>query len=72
METWLDLWFFRPLAYGVVRLAWPTPITANQLTGLSLITGAAAALCFLSTERPWVLAGIGLMMSYAVLDCADG
>ncbi len=72
VETPLDLWFFRPLAYLVVRLVWPTPISANQLTGMSLVTGVFASLCFLSTSPEWVRAGVGLMLFYAVLDCADG
>jgi len=55
-----------------VRVVWPTPITANQLTGLSLVTGTAAALCFVSTDRTAVWTGIGLMLLYGVLDCADG
>src|SRR5215471_2206861 len=72
VETWLDLAFFRPVAYGVVRLALPTPLSANGMTALSIAAGlAGAVLLRFDSPTPTAL-GAGLMILYGVLDCADG
>lgn len=72
VETPLDLWLFRPAAWGLVRLALPTPLSANGMTALSIAAGLAGAAMMLSPD-PWLFrAGAGLGVAYGVLDCADG
>ncbi|HEY4116267.1 MAG TPA: CDP-alcohol phosphatidyltransferase family protein [Byssovorax sp.] len=72
VETLLDAVFFRPMAFVVVKLALPTPITPNMLTLASIGAGLAGAY-FLRSPTPRDAAiGAGLMIAYGVLDCADG
>jgi heme exporter protein D len=72
VETIFDFGFFRPVAYGVVRLVMPTSITPNQLTAMSIAAGLAGA-ALLRFDDPLVTAaGCTLMLVYGVLDCADG
>ncbi|HVY44799.1 MAG TPA: CDP-alcohol phosphatidyltransferase family protein [Minicystis sp.] len=72
VETALDLAFFRPVAYGLVRLALPTPLTANGMTALSIAAGLAGAVLLRFDTPQATLAAAGLMIAYGVLDCADG
>lgn len=72
VETPLDMWFFRPAAWGLVRLALPTPLSANGMTLLSIVCGLAASGMFLAPDERIVAAGSLLMVLYGVLDCADG
>ncbi len=72
VETTLDAWFFRPVAWGLVKLALPTPLSANGMTVLSILCGLAATAMFLSKDPRIVIAGSILMVLYGVLDCADG
>ncbi|MEZ0228223.1 MAG: CDP-alcohol phosphatidyltransferase family protein, partial [Planctomycetota bacterium] len=72
VETLLDAWFFRPVAWGLVKLALPTPLSANGMTFLSILCGLAASGMLLAPDRRVVIAGSLLMVLYGVLDCADG
>src|SRR5437867_5653206 len=71
-EELLDLVFYRPLAFLVVKAIYPLRITPNQVTMLSLGAGFVAAFYFsLGGFLAWTWGPI----SYAVaniLDCADG
>lgn len=72
VETVFDLLLFRPLAYVLVRLALPTPLSANGMTLLSILAGCAGG-AFLASQDPTDLrTGCALLFLYAVLDCADG
>ena len=72
VETPLDLIFFRPCAYLFVRLALPTPLSANGMTIVGILVGLIGASFFRFTDRPHVILASGLTLLYAVLDCADG
>ncbi|MFO0587257.1 MAG: CDP-alcohol phosphatidyltransferase family protein [Polyangiaceae bacterium] len=72
VETPLDLYFFRPAAYVFVRLALPTPLTANGMTLLSIVCGLAGAVLFRFTDPKTVMIASGLTLLYGILDCADG
>ena len=72
IEEPLDLFFYRPLAYLWVRIACHTPITANQVTLLSVVFGFVAG-ALLSTGHDaavrWAAVGV---LAFNVFDCADG
>lgn len=72
VETPLDLFFFRPAAYLFVRLALPTPLTANGMTVISILCGLAGAALFRFTDRRSIVAASALTLLYAILDCAGG
>lgn len=72
VETPLDLWLFRPAAWGVVRLVLPTRVSANQLTGLSIVTGLAGAALLASHDRALLALSAVLSLVYGIFDCADG
>ena len=66
-----DTWIHRAVRLGVKPLA-RTNVTPNQLTGLRLATGLAAAAAFALGTRNWDLAGIALFLASMFLDRADG
>jgi len=71
-EELLDLAFYRPLAFGLVKIIYRLPITPNQVTFLSLLAGLVAAYYF-STGAPEAFAiGAIWFLVANVLDCSDG
>lgn len=72
VETPLDLLFFRPVAHLFVRMALPTPLSANGMTVISILTGLAGASLLRFQGRRELWAGALLLLLYAILDCADG
>jgi phosphatidylglycerophosphate synthase len=74
VEELVDLHVHRPLAARLIPLLVRTPITPNQVTILSGLTGILAGICFaLGTRRPvlCLVSGVLLFLS-VVLDCCDG
>lgn len=72
VEEPIDVWVHRPIAYLLARAAYPTPISPNLITLVSIVLGLFAAGCMV---RPFPhhlqIAGLALFSS-AVFDCADG
>jgi phosphatidylglycerophosphate synthase len=68
-DEWPDRVFGRPVARLLVRVLMKTPMTANQCTALAAIVGVVAGL-FLGLGWGWAAAAA--ILSYLVLDCADG
>lgn len=72
VEETLDLVFYRPLAFLLVKGIYRLPITPNQVTLLSLIAGLLSAWCFArGTVSGFVAAGLWYAAANT-LDCADG
>jgi phosphatidylglycerophosphate synthase len=71
-EEILDLLFYRPVAFVLVKAIAPTPVTPNQLTMASLAAGLATAAAFASGTRAGLIWGAFLYALANVLDCADG
>jgi phosphatidylglycerophosphate synthase len=72
VEEPIDVWVHRPLAYLVAKLSYPTPISPNFITLVSIMFGLASGFAMLvpfSGHLP--VAGVCLFLS-AVFDCADG
>jgi len=72
VEEGLDLLLFRPLAFGLVKIVQPTPITPNQLTFISLILGLASGFCYWQGTAQFFLWGAILLFLTNLFDCADG
>ncbi len=72
LEEGLDLVLFRPLAFGLVKLAQPTFITPNQITFVSLLLGLASGVCYWQGTPQFFLWGSALLFLTNLFDCADG
>jgi len=71
-EELLDLIFFRPLAFVLVKGVLPFRITPNQITIVAILFGVAAGIMYgVGTEASFVVAATLYGLSN-ILDCADG
>jgi hypothetical protein len=68
-EELLDLYFYRFLGYGVVKMISWSSITPNQVTYLGMVCGLVSASFFYTGEL--IAAAVMLLMAN-VMDCADG
>ncbi len=75
VEEVIDVALHRPLAYVITRLAYPTAITPDQITWVSMFVGIAAGLAGWSSfalGAPHMIASGALFILSAVFDCSDG
>lgn len=72
MEELFDLVLFRPVAFVVVKILQPTPVTPNHVTLFSLLPGLAVGLCFWQGTPDFFIAGSIFLFLTNVLDCVDG
>ena len=68
VDTYLNRKFSRLLTRFFLR----TPLTPNQITVLSFLTGLIGASCFLLGSYAWAVAGALLLQFSTVMDCVDG
>jgi phosphatidylglycerophosphate synthase len=68
----LNTYLLRPVAHQFVRIFYHTSITPNQVTGASLLAGAAAALVYAFGGDAFIPAGGLLVTLKDLLDTADG
>jgi len=72
IESWPDLFFYRPLAFGLVKLIAPLPITPNQISLFAIAIGLGGGYCLaLGTPTSFRIAGIFFLIN-VILDCSDG
>jgi hypothetical protein len=72
VEEILDLVIYRPISFLFVKLIYPTSLTPNQISVISMIFGMAVFFLLYPGEYFYiVLAGLSIFVSN-VLDCADG
>lgn len=71
-EEILDLLFYRPAAFLVVKSIYRLPITPNQLTAGALIAGLAAAYYFAAGTEPALPVAALWYTAANILDCSDG
>ncbi|NLP08953.1 CDP-alcohol phosphatidyltransferase family protein [bacterium] len=69
VEELIDLYFYRLLGYGFVKVVSWSPITPNQITYVGMIFGVLSALSFAGASL--VPAALFLLLAN-VMDCADG
>lgn len=69
----INTYLIRPMAGLVVRVLYPTPITPNGMTMLSIVAGCCAALLYGSTAFGGATVAAGLCLTLKdILDAADG
>ncbi|MDR2385036.1 MAG: CDP-alcohol phosphatidyltransferase family protein [Tannerella sp.] len=71
-ENYLDLWFYRPLGFGIARALRHTGITPNTITLISIFAGSAAGPLFYQNNLKYNITGILCLISANILDCVDG
>jgi hypothetical protein len=71
-EEFVDLFFFRPFAFIFVKIIYPTNLTPNQITIISMIFGILAGISIAFGTVESVLLGGILFTISCILDCADG
>ncbi|HMI94050.1 MAG TPA: CDP-alcohol phosphatidyltransferase family protein [Polyangiales bacterium] len=73
VEEPIDVWVHRPLAYVLAKLLYPTRVSPNLVTFVSILFGIAAGAAMLRSSLSWhlQLAGACVFLS-AIFDCADG
>ncbi|MEV4369632.1 MULTISPECIES: CDP-alcohol phosphatidyltransferase family protein [unclassified Nonomuraea] len=71
-DGFFTTYFVSTYSRFIARWAARRGLTPNQVTLISITLGVAAAACFATGERPWMVAG-GLLIYFAfVFDCVDG
>jgi len=71
-DEFINTYLFRPMAGLIVWVLYYTPVTANQVTIASIISGLAAAIFYLrGTPDAFIIAGL-LVILKDLLDSADG
>lgn len=72
VEEYIDLVFYRPLAFLLVKSIYSTRIKPDNLTFAAIVTGLAAAV-FYALGHFWAAkTGAILYALFIVLDCSDG
>jgi phosphatidylglycerophosphate synthase len=71
-EEVLDLLFYRPIAFVIVKLIYRLPITPNQITYAALVAGLVSAFEFAQGTVSGFFWGAIWYTIANVLDCADG
>jgi len=71
-ELYVDRFYARRLSIYLTWLLLPTPLTANQVTVLSMVLMLGGSALFGFVTMPMLLLGVGLMQMGYLLDCCDG
>ena len=72
VEEVLDLIFYRPLAFLLVKSVYSTGITPDQLTFAAIVSGIISGF-FYATGTQWgCVAGAIFFLFFNILDCSDG
>ena len=71
-EEPLDVYFYRPLAFVIVKSLYSLPITPNQYSLLALFSGVASGYYFLKGDQLSLQWGAFYFFLFAILDCCDG
>lgn len=72
VEEPIDVYVHRPLGYLFARASFPTPLSPDVVTLLSIVAGLAGAVCIVWPFAYHMQVGGALVFLSAVLDCADG
>lgn len=68
-EEFLDVYFYRPIAFVIVKSLYSLPLTPNNYSFMSFAAGMIAASLFYQGFFAW---GAFFFFMFAVLDCCDG
>lgn len=72
IEEYVDLFFFRPLAFLFVKSIYRTNLTPNQITLLSMLVGIWSGIMIGIGGSTTILLGAVLLALATIFDCADG
>jgi len=72
VEEIIDLIYFRPLAFLLVKLVYNTPVTPNNLTLAAIISGVTGGALFIPGLTVTTRIGAFFIMLFVILDCSDG
>jgi hypothetical protein len=72
VEEWLDLRFFRPIGARIANALYPTRVTPDHVTLVSLVIGLAAGHLFVYTSPLINALGFVLFIISDLFDSADG
>jgi hypothetical protein len=72
VEEAFDLYFYRPLAFLLVKGIYNTNITPNQLTVISMVFGVLGGFSYSFGNHNAYMVGAVLYLLYNVVDCSDG
>lgn len=71
-EEPLDIYFFRPMAFVIVKIFYSFPLTPNHYSLFALLSGLIAAAFFAQgTEQSFQWGAFAFLM-FAIFDCCDG
>ncbi len=68
-EEFLDVYFFRPIAFVIVKSLYSLPLTPNNYSFFSFVSGFIAAFYFYQGQ---MALGAFYFFLFAILDCCDG
>lgn len=71
-EEPLDIYFFRPLAFVIVKLFYSFPFTPNHYSFFALISGIISGWYFLQGTAESFRLGAFCFFLFAIFDCCDG
>jgi phosphatidylglycerophosphate synthase len=72
VEEIFDLYFYRPLAYLLVKVIYRTSITPNNLTVAALVMGIIGGCFYALGSRKGLFMGALFYLLFNILDCSDG
>ncbi len=72
VEEYFDLFFYRPLAFILVKIIYRTTITPNQITYAAILIGLTSGLFYAQGTTYYFTVGALFFMIYNVVDCSDG
>lgn len=72
-EEFLDILFFRPLGFIIVKIFYGLPLTPNHYSLMAFICGLISAVFFFLNRSPMDQTyGALFFLLFAILDCCDG
>jgi CDP-alcohol phosphatidyltransferase len=71
-EEPLDIYFFRPLAFIIVKIFYRLPLTPNHYSLLAFLSGCVSAGHFLQGNLEHSIWGAFYFLLFAIFDCCDG
>lgn len=71
-EEPLDVYFYRPLAFIIVKTFYSFPITPNYYSLFAFIAGISSGFYFYQGTRTGYIMGALFFLAYSILDCCDG
>lgn len=72
VEEFFDLFFYRPIAFLLVKIIYRTNITPNQLTLTAILMGLIAGFFYSKGTAGSVYLGAVFFLLFNILDCSDG